>query len=255
MKTINRKSRWGVFVSTIVLLWSQFLCAQNDTIKYFIHLKDQQTNAYLNGVKIKVVDDKNNSHEYTSDSILRIDLLKETKYFFKFSKNGYNVKSEYITPNVAVQNKTENTSVYMQSTQPFVEKIPVLFFKKNSAELVDSSSFYSLQWFSEYIKDNLTNSSFEIMSFSDCTEKGQRIAKKRAKYVYGFFIKNGVAKEKIKIIQVDNNTPFKIISNEGLQSFFPIGMVLSEAEIQKMPKDRQELARRLNRRVEFRINR
>ena len=249
---MDKKFNKYLIVTLIIFIAAQKIFAQNDTIKYLFYLKDQQSNSFINNVKIKIVDDKNNLKEFKADSILKVDLFIGTKYLFKFYKELYNVKSEYITPIKEYNKFQENVSIYLQKAPVFEEKVPVIFFKKNSSELADSNSYYSLKWFTELLKDN-TSLSIEIIGFSGCDEKKSKNASlKRANYIYNHFISNGISADKLRLKKEANFNPYKIADND-IAPMFPMGMVLSESEIQKMPKIRQDIARKLNRRVEFKI--
>lgn len=239
-----------IVILCVALIGAQ-LNAQNDTIGYSIYLKDFSNNIFLKNVKIKVVDDKNTTKEYKADSVLSVNLLVGRKYLFTLYKENYNVKKEYVTPFKEISRSTQNLTIYLEKRPAFVEKTPVVLFKENRVEFVDTSYYKDLRGFGEYLKDN-TQISIEIIGFSDCTEKKKKkLAERRTAYIYKYLLDYGVPKERL-IVSKQNATSYQI-REDDLKYGFPVGMVLTEKAICELPKDEQERARKLNRRVDFKV--
>jgi peptidoglycan-associated lipoprotein len=91
--------------------------------------------------------------------------------------------------------------------------------------------------------------------YRDADDKNQALSQKRADTCVKYLISKGIDPARLVSLGMGESQPFEIPQNyKGMgKEFFPVGTVLSEVNIRKMPAAQQETANQINRRTDFRV--
>ncbi|MCX6181532.1 MAG: OmpA family protein [Bacteroidetes bacterium] len=179
----------------------------------------------------------------------------------KFNRKKYLSSPSYEFTTVGVD---ESKDFQQDVKLPFVPiklELPNIVYPYNSADLTPETKVILNTFIKETLIPNPTMS-IEMGSHTDCrggADYNRKLAQRRAESAVKYLIEKGVDPSRLKAKGYGEDVPKEITKDnfkfvpKGYEATFPIGTVLTEAYINKLSKELQEVAHQMNRRTEFKF--
>lgn len=221
-------------------------------------VRNEDTGTPIPAAKVIITGSNGTQYEQKTNrkGEFKFDLKPETDYTLASFKEGFLNGNGFETTKGLDQNKTlyvEMTMLYLPEDTAI--EVPDIFYAYDDSTLLDESTV-ALDQLVELLEAN-ESITIELMAHTDARgdEKyNQRLSQGRANTVLRYLVDEGIQEKRLVAKGYGESTPKTIGETFAKRyDFLKKGDVLTEEFINKLPKEQQETAHRLNRRTEFKV--
>ena len=216
---------------------------------------DKETNSRLDGATMRVIGtDGTNLKVSARNGRFKMNLKPETEYVFAAFKDGYLRDKAAVTTVALGDSKDFRFDMYLTPTDAPI-RVENINYEFGSWELKEESKL-ALDTLVQILTMNPTIT-IELMSHTDYVGSDQfnfDLSQKRAQSVVDYLIEKGINPARLVAKGYGETWP-KTVTRELAKKydFLKRGDELTEAFINKLTPEQQEIAKAINRRTEFRV--
>ncbi|WP_167605335.1 OmpA family protein [Maribellus sediminis] len=216
---------------------------------------NKETNAKLDGATVRVIaTDGTNLKVRASNGNFKMNLKPETEYVFAAYKDGFLRDKAAVSTIGLEESKDYRFTMYLTPTDAPI-KVENISYEFGSWELMESSKA-SLDSLVQILIFNPTIT-IELMAHTDHVGSDQfnfDLSQKRAQSVVDYLIEKGINPARLVAKGYGETWPKTVTRELAKQyDFLKRGDELTEAFINKLTPEQQEIATSINRRTEFRV--
>ena len=220
------------------------------------YVKDKETLSVVDSAVIQLIGSDGTMFADTSDvndGFFDFNLKSNTDYVFVVSKPGYfNGKARFTTDTFYYDHLFEFEILLETYNKTF--EIPNIEFEFGSKELTALAK-HSLDSLTQVLNDN-PNIVVELSAHTDMIgteENNMQLSDERAKAVKNYLISKGILEGRLTTVGYGESRPIEIQEDHPVYEWLREGDILTPEYIEKLSKDKQEIANQLNRRTELRV--
>ncbi|MFV0377032.1 MAG: OmpA family protein [Mangrovibacterium sp.] len=216
---------------------------------------DKETGQRIDGARVRVIaTDGTNLSMRANDGKFQVKLNTETEYVFAAFRDGYlNDKVRQSTAGLT-DSKDFNIKLYLAPINAPI-KVDNISYAFGAWELNEPSK-HSLDSLVNLLEANPTIT-IELMSHTDAVGSEQynfELSQKRAQAAVGYLVYKGINTSRLVAKGYGETWPKKVTRELAKQyDFLSRNDELTEAFINKLTPEQQEIAKSINRRTEFRV--